>query len=150
MAEKLKRIERAVLNISIAFLISKRGTCERAQVGAVITDNHRIVATGYNGSLSQNLCESVCDISVSCKDAIHAEANAIAFAARRGVLLQDTQLYCTHQPCYECAKLIIQSGITTVYYCLDYRLNDGILLLINNGVELHNITYESVKNHIKI
>jgi len=143
------RIERAILNMSIAFLVSKRGTCQRAKVGCVITQDKRIVATGYNGQiLNAGECRDICDITIGCKHAVHAEANAIAFSARLGISLLGSTLYCTHQPCYECAKIIIQAGINKVYYCLPYRITDGIHLLSEAGIELNSINYESIKNHI--
>lgn len=143
-----QRIPRAILNMSIAFLVSKRATCERASVGCVIIKDKRIVATGYNGALIDGECLQVCNITEGCKHAVHAEANAIAFSAKLGISLLGSTLYCTHQPCYECAKLIIQSGIVEVYYCLPYRLTEGITLLAEAGVKLNPIDYELIKNHI--
>lgn len=144
------RISRAILNMSIAFLVSKRSTCQRAGVGCVITDDHRIIATGYNGALIDESCGDACDITVGCKHAVHAEANAISFSAKRGVILEGATLYCTHQPCYECAKLIIQSGIVQVLYCLPYRLIEGIELLNQHSILVTQVDYESVKNYIKV
>jgi dCMP deaminase len=156
--EKVKRIERAVLNMSIAFLISKRGTCHRAQVGAVITKDHRIISTGYNGSLPvaqglnmpEDYCITNCDIQNACKHAMHAEANAISFAAKQGISLNDATLYCTHQPCYECAKLIIQAGIARVYYCLPYRILDGLDLLNEHDISAVEIPYVQITNNIHL
>jgi len=151
MVEIKSRIERAVLNMSIAFLISKRGTCARAQVGAVITRNNRIISTGYNGALHKNedyKCGIDCDPSQRCTNSVHAELNAIAAAAKEGISLDGAILYCTHQPCLDCAKAIIQSGITKVVYCHPYW-NPGVQLLKDFNIQISQVDYESVKSYIK-
>lgn len=136
------RIERDNLHLEIAEFISKRSTCLRANVGAVITRNDRIISTGYNGSISagQN-CNSYCDTNIKCIDAVHAEANAISFAAKEGISLNGTTLFCTHSPCYECSKLIIQCGIIRVVYKNDYSTDNGLgkNLLNSKLVELVKI-----------
>ena len=144
------RISRAILNMSIAFLVSKRGTCLRAKVGCVITQDHRIIATGYNGGLIDEECKDTCDITVGCKHAVHAEANAISFSAKLGIILEKATLYCTHQPCYECAKLIIQAGIKEVLYCLPYRLTEGIELLKDHHIKISQVDYVRIEDHIKV
>lgn len=128
----MERISREETYILISKTIAQRGTCQRAKVGCVITRENRIVSTGYNGSLNHH-CEE-CDITHKCKDAIHAEANAITFAAKEGISLKDSKLYCTHAPCYECAKLIIQAGITEVWFDDLYTDPSGLNLLKINGV----------------
>lgn len=135
------RIDRDNLNLDIARLIAKRGTCWRMQVGAVITRNGRIISSGYNGSLLEGDCSNIgCDLNSACLHAVHAEANAISFAANQGLALEGTTLYCTHQPCYDCAKLIIQSGIIKVIYSEPYRLNEGLQLLNSKDIEVIQIT----------
>lgn len=133
----LSRLSRIETYIAIAIVISMRGTCRRAQVGCVITLENRIISTGYNGSLSDTHCQE-CDITEKCKDSIHAEANAISFAASVGIALKGATLYCTHSPCYECAKLIKQSGIKDVYYQEKYTTDDGmgLLFLRENNVSV--------------
>jgi dCMP deaminase len=134
--EQNERPSRNDVNMAIAQIIASRSTCRRASVGAVIVHNKRIIATGYNGSLHPLRC-SHCDLHQGCTDAVHAEANAIAFAAREGIKLDGATLYCTHSPCLGCAKLIIQSGIKMVVYLEEYRIKDGIELLTQKGVSIY-------------
>lgn len=132
----LDRLSRTQTYIAIALVIAMRGTCQRAQVGCVITQDNRIVATGYNGSMGNKNCSLECDIDMKCKDAVHAEVNAIAFAAKHGIKLSESVLYCTHAPCYECAKLVIQTGIFKVVFNSIYETDNGmgIKILRNNGI----------------
>lgn len=75
--------------------------------------------------------------NAACTTAVHAEANAIVWAARNGVATGGTALFTTHQPCIDCAKLIINAGIMQVWYKNPYRLREGLELLINsNWVEV--------------
>lgn len=135
----MERISRATLALGIADLISKRGTCRRARVGCVITtSDHRIISSGYNGPLKEEDCIA-CDIEKGCKLAIHAEANAIAAAAKWGIRLNCTILYSTVAPCIKCAELIIQSGILIVNFSIPYRDEDGIKLLQDHGVEVYQL-----------
>jgi len=133
------RIERATLFIEIARLMSERSTCERGRVGCVITDDNRIVCSGYNGSPSgmAHCIDVGCEVNdIGCDRTLHAEAAAITFAARKGIALEDTVLYTTSAPCRNCAKLIINAGITTVYFKDLYRDNAGLMLLSQAGIPL--------------
>lgn len=130
-----ERISRDTLYIATASLMSLRGTCKRMKVGCVITSkDNRIIATGYNGSLDKHC--TLCDLSKPCTEAIHAEANAIAYAAKKGIPLDGSIIYCTHSPCLKCAELIIQSGIKKVVYSKPYRDQTPKILLESNMVEL--------------
>lgn len=118
--------------LATARVMAGRGTCSRLQVGAVVARDSRVVSSGWNGSPSgmahcTHLDDNPCVISV------HAEANAIAFAARAGVSTAGTTLYCTHAPCYDCAKLILNAGITRVVYAEKYRSEEGLTLLKAGG-----------------
>lgn len=123
----------------IAHIISKRGTCNKLRVGCVITQNGRIVATGYNGGLKG---EKECDwgvkdfhcIEASCIHAVHAEANAIYFAAKQGISLKGATMYCTHSPCTDCAEAIVQAGIIKVCYSELFRDPKPLERLNLNGV----------------
>jgi dCMP deaminase len=128
---KMSRLGRNETNLLVATVIALRADCERAKVGCVITNNHRIVSSGYNGPLFGTDCSQAnCHLTEKCKHAVHAEANAIAAASRQGISLLGGTLYCTHCPCYDCAKLIVQSGITQVVYLIDYKTStDGYNLL---------------------
>lgn len=117
--------------MGVAWLLSKRSTCERGQVGAVIVKDDRIISTGYNGAPpGMPHCIDVgCDMEDGCQRAIHAEANAIAFAARNGVSVHEASVYCTHSPCIACAQLMLSAGIVAYYYVREYRLRTGLELL---------------------
>lgn len=135
-----ERPSREEVYLAVAEVISLRGTCNRGQVGAVITQNNRIVSTGYNGPVGQAHCEGIgCDIEKKCEHSIHAEANAIAHAARYGISLEDATIYCTTQPCLKCSELIVQSGIRVVYYSKMYTDDLGSNLLIKNGVKVEKV-----------
>lgn len=117
--------------IRIAQIVAERATCDRKSVGAVIAREGRILSTGYNGpSAGMPHCSSTsCDLSQSCVRSIHAEANAIAFAAKNGVSLEGSTLYLTLSPCVSCAQLIANSGIDRVVYLEKYRVPDGVIWL---------------------
>jgi len=134
------RISRDELLIRIADIVAGRGTCNRAAVGAVISMGGRIISTGYVGAPSGlPHCTSVgCDPSNStgCLRTVHAEANAIAFAARNGIATGDAELHCTHSPCNSCAKLIINSGIRRVVFDSEYRDREPLKLLEMAGIQV--------------
>jgi dCMP deaminase len=110
--------------MNIAREVATRSTCDRKHVGAVITRGKTILATGYNGSI-RGLAH--CDESghemenTHCVRTIHAEANAIVQSARHGVRLEDSEIYVTASPCYNCFKLIANSGINKIYFGEFYR-----------------------------
>jgi len=109
--------------IEIAEIVAKRATCPRANVGAVIVANNRILTTGYNGSLpGMEHCLDVGCLMVNnrCIKTVHAETNAILQGAKFGISLLNSTLYCTHYPCENCAKLIISAGIEKVFYKNEY------------------------------
>lgn len=123
----------------MAVVTSARGTCLRASVGAVISKDGRIISTGYVGS-PRGLahCTDVgCDTSTysGCLRTVHAEANAIAFAARHGIATEGAELHCTHSPCGNCAKLIINAGIVRVVFDTMYRDETPLQLLEDADVE---------------
>ena len=109
--------------MNIAHQVSTRSTCPRKRVGCVIVKNKIIIATGYNGSLPG---ESHCDThgcflqDDHCVRTIHAETNAINQAAKNGISLKDATIYCNVEPCWNCYKNIIVSGIISIYYAQAY------------------------------
>lgn len=126
------RITRNEMFMAMASTVSLRGTCERAKVGCVIVRDGRIVSMGYNGSPPGALhCQAVPELcrEDGCRNAIHAEANAVCWAARIGVSTEFASLYTTHAPCPACAQLVVAAGIAQVYYKHDYRLKGGLELL---------------------
>lgn len=135
----MSRITRNNLYIQIALLIAQRGTCKRMQVGAVLTLDHKIISTGYNGpDKEEEHCNSFqCDTTQACKRATHAEANAIKSAQSIILWPENTlRLYVTHQPCKRCAEKIIRAEIHEVYYLNEYREKAGIELLLNNNIKV--------------
>lgn len=124
--------------MEVAEIFAHRSTCSRAHVGAVIAKDGRILATGYNGApAGMPHCSHEGDRSdAGCKTAVHAEANAIAFAARHGVSLDGSELYTTLSPCLGCSQIIINSGIIRAYIKNEYRLKDGEILLKASGIDI--------------
>ncbi|SEA96070.1 dCMP deaminase [Thalassobacillus cyri] len=105
-------------------LLKMRSTCERLAVGATIIRDKRMIAGGYNGSVSGGVhCidEGCYVIDGHCVRTIHAEMNALLQCAKFGVATEGAEIYVTHFPCLHCCKAIIQAGITAVYYHADYR-----------------------------
>jgi dCMP deaminase len=105
-------------------LLALRSTCERLMVGATIVRDKRIIAGGYNGSVSGSVhCidDGCYVIDGHCVRTVHAEMNAILQCAKFGASTEGAEIYVTHFPCLNCCKAIIQSGIKTVYYAADYK-----------------------------
>lgn len=118
-----------------ALTTAKRSTCNRLNVGAVIAQDGRPLAAGYNGPpKGRPHCKHKPTNSDPCIYAIHAERNAIIWAARKGVAIEGASLYVTHMPCLTCASDIIQAGISSVWYASPYRDRSGVDLLIDAGV----------------
>ena len=110
--------------MDIAKLVATRSTCERKHVGSVIVHDRRILSTGYNGSISgQPHCDDVGHMMENnhCVRTIHAEMNAIAQAARNGVSIDSSDMYVTALPCWQCFKVIANTGIINVYYSEEYK-----------------------------
>jgi len=128
--------------IKIADEIGSNSYAKRAKVGAIIVKDGNIVSIGYNGTVSgaDNSCE-VWDSNkfVTKKDVLHAESNAISKCARSVHSSDGAHLYVSLSPCFNCSKLIIQSGITKVYYKDEYRDSSGIDFLKENGVYVEQI-----------
>lgn len=122
--------------LKMAEVVSERSTCNRLHVGAVLARSHRVLSTGYNGNVSGIAhCEHTVD-SEPCETAVHAEANALIFAARMGVATEGALLVSTHEPCLQCAKLIVNAGVSEVWFKMSYRVHDGIDLLRTTGIEV--------------
>jgi dCMP deaminase len=135
----------------IARTVATRATCDRKHVGAVIVRNKTILSTGYNGA-PRGLpeCDGVGhDMKEmggrqSCVRTVHAEANAIAQAARSGVAIEDAELFSTASLCLDCAKLAINAGIRRVCYAEEYSSRYGASntvpdLLKAAGIELVHV-----------
>lgn len=115
--------------LKIAEIIGSRSTCDRAHVGAVITKSKVILSTGYNGA-PRGLphCDDIGHEIVDghCIRTVHAEANAIAQAARNGAAIEGATIYLTISPCYDCFKMMVNAGIQGVVYKQFYSSRYGL------------------------
>lgn len=110
--------------MDIATAVATRATCDRLHVGAVIVKGRAILSTGYNGSIrGLGHCDDLGHLMEDnhCVRTVHAEANAIAHAARNGTSVLGATLYVTAKPCFSCFKLIVNAGIVEVVYGSAYR-----------------------------
>lgn len=131
-----------------ALLISNRATCKRAKVGAVLVKDHKVVATGYNGSVSgtEHCLDHDClMVEGHCVRTLHAEVNAILQGAERGIPKGFTA-YVTHFPCLNCTKQLLQVGCKRVVYIHQYRIDDYAQYLYREKeVELVHLPLAVVK-----
>jgi len=136
-----KRKSRDEMFLDIARIVAERSTCSRAKVGAVAVRDKRVVSMGYAGNPSglSHCIDKGCDTDEQggCISTVHAEANVIAFAAKAGISLRGATMYSTHSPCYNCAKLIINSGIIIVKFITEYRSIEGLALLEKVNIKVH-------------
>ena len=144
--------------MEMAHVLRNLGTCDRKQVGALIVRDGRCISWGYNGAPpGMPHCDdnghgwggAMVDKALvnesplllgalethGCRNATHAEANALAFAARQGISTDESDLFVTVSPCETCARLIIAAGIIRVYYSEEYRKDDGVRLLQQASIE---------------
>jgi dCMP deaminase len=143
MKEKFKR---AYMKTAETF--AELSHARRLHVGAIVVKDDRIISIGYNGMPAgwDNNCEDVVqhsDDTTSLKtkpEVLHAETNAIAKLARSNESGLGADIFITHAPCLDCAKLIYQSGIHSVYYKKDYRDGAGINFLLKSGVNVEQLT----------
>ncbi len=129
----------------LAISVASRGSCDRAYVGCVLVNSdNRIVSTGYNGSVSGNPQCDECGHTMRdghCIATIHAEMNALLYCAKEGITVRGSKCYVTHYPCLNCAKSLIQAGISKVFYENAYRVDDYAKELFkNNNVETVQFT----------
>ena len=131
--------------MDVAERFAQLSSATRLQVGAIVVKDDRIISIGYNGMPSgwDNVCEhevySDYDDEYHLKtkpEVLHAESNAIAKLARSPESGEGASIFITHSPCIDCAKLIYQSGIATVYYKNDYRSTQGIEFLNRSDIEV--------------
>jgi dCMP deaminase len=137
--------------MDIAQLVSTRATCIRRRVGAVLVKDRRILCSGYNGAPTGiSHCDQTGCLRATlnvpsgekhelCRG-VHAEQNAIIQAACHGISVKGATLYCTHQPCSICEKMIINAGIVMVYYCHGYNDTMSLEMFSQAGVELVQLT----------
>ncbi|MBR2864662.1 MAG: hypothetical protein IKC13_00060 [Elusimicrobiaceae bacterium] len=153
----------------MAELVAGQSTCCRMQVGAVLVKDNRVISIGFNGTpTGQEHCEDHFEALYqtafvqeypsfeeyrqsrtfydahgkwSIENELHAEQNAILFAAKNGIATAGSTLYVTYSPCVHCAKVIVTAGISRVFYKNLYdRSQDGIVFLDKNGIECRQLT----------
>ena len=137
--------------MDVAERFAQLSSATRLQVGAIVVKDDRIISIGYNGMPSgwDNVCEECCDgggtVGAGCyhdhcngpktkPEVLHAESNAIAKLARSSESGDGATIFITHSPCIDCAKLIYQSGIATVYYKNEYRSTQGVEFLKKSNI----------------
>ena len=137
--------------INIAFELAQASKCVSKQVGAVIVKNGRILSTGYNGTPAgfTNCCDhwdgkyTKEHHEWSRTYEIHAEMNAIIWAAREGISIEGATIYVTLEPCSECSKNVIASGITRIVYANPYEHTHSEVIskfIKDNGVIIEKLT----------
>jgi dCMP deaminase len=124
-----KRISWHTYFSELAQLIAKRSPCDRLHVGCVLVKDNRVIATGYNGFLPGSSHVSIVYDNHE-QATVHAEQNAIADCAKRGVATEGAIAYVTHCPCINCYKVLVASGIRHIYYLYDYKNDITIWKLI--------------------
>ena len=134
-----ERVSWGTYFMNIAKEVATRSTCDRKYVGAVIVREKTILSTGYNGSIKGlPHCDEAGHEMVNdhCIRTTHAEANAIVQAAKNGVQINQSEIYVTASPCYNCFKLIANAGIKTIYYGEFYREDRILEHAKEAGIEL--------------
>tara|TARA_Y100001970_G_C14195439_1_gene837815 strand:- start:120 stop:527 length:408 start_codon:yes stop_codon:yes gene_type:complete len=111
-----------------------RSPCERLQVGCLLVKDNRIISQGYNGFLPGCPHESIIRDNHEMAT-VHAEQNAIADCAKRGVSCNESIAYITHYPCIHCCRLLLASGIKEIKYINDYK-NDELVEKFTNQLQI--------------
>lgn len=161
------------LFIKMAELVAEQSTCIRLHVGAVLVKDNRVISIGFNGTpTGQKHCEENFSVIYeqeykdkfatyedfvaskafydlhgkwSIENELHAEQNAISFAAKNGIATQGASVYVTWSPCVHCAKVIVSAGIKEVFYKNMYdRSQEGIAFLKRNGIECRQLTDDEI------
>jgi dCMP deaminase len=137
----------------IAYLVSERSTCLRRKVGAVAVKDKRILATGYNGApadlphclelgcMRQQLGVPSGERHELCR-ALHAEQNVIIQAALHGISIAGSEIYCTTQPCFICAKMLVNCRVEAIYFAEGYPDELAQQMLSDAGVKFMRLNYE--------
>ena len=136
--------------MDIANVVSSRSTCLRLAVGAIIVKDKQIIATGYNGAPKglphcldigciRNNKKILSGTMIEYCRAVHAEQNAIIQAGIHGVSIKDSTIYCTHQPCVLCAKMIINARIKKVVYQNSYSDKRALKFMKEAKVDVKQI-----------
>ena len=134
-----KTIKTDLVYLKMAEIWGTNSHCKRMQVGCLMVKNKSIISDGYNGSPSgfPNLCED--ESNTTLPYVLHAEANAITKLAKSTNSSDGSTVYITASPCFECSKLIIQSGIKRVVFKEIYRKTESLQFLYEAGIEVVRI-----------
>lgn len=139
--------------MDITRLVAERATCLRRKVGAIAVKDKRILATGYNGAPSgvPHCLETGClreQLGIPsgqrheiCRG-LHAEQNVIIQAAVHGISLKGAEIYCTHQPCLICTKMLINCGISQVYYLEPYPDELAQAMILEAGIPFEHLRFK--------
>lgn len=125
------------LYIDMAKTVAKKSKAKRKKVGAVLVKDNNVISFGWNGTPSgfDNTCEIETQEGLVTKpEVVHGEANCISKAAKSTISTEGSTMFVTMSPCYECSKLLIQSGIKRVVYIEEYRDTSAIEFLEKAGV----------------
>jgi dCMP deaminase len=138
-------------HLDVAARYSQLSQARRLKVGAVVVKDDRIISIGYNGTPPgwDNNCEDYHGLDlkgnptlVTKPQVLHAEENAIGKLARSHESGDGAAMFLTHAPCAQCAKLILVSGIRSVFYRDTYRDDSGVQFLIKGGIEVQQLKEE--------
>ena len=142
--------------MEICRVVGNRATCDRGKSGAIIVKDKRVMTTGYVGSPAglphcdeighefKDTIHADGTITKHCLRTVHAEQNAICQAAKFGIAIDGSTLYCKMTPCYVCAKMIINSGIKRVVAENDYHAGEDTKRVFKEA----GITFEIVDNKV--
>ncbi len=147
---KRKRADWDEYFMNIAKVIASRSTCDRKFVGSVIVQDKTILSTGYNGSIRKlEHCDDRGHMMENdhCVATIHAEANAIIQAAKNGVRIDGGTVYTTASPCWQCFKLIANSGIRRICYGEFYRDKRIFDIAKKLKIQLVKLDVEEARRH---
>ena len=141
----MPRIPVDLIYMQMAYQIAKLSYAKRRRVGCIIVKDTQVISTGYNGTpqiLEEKgyACDDTCcSKEVTKREVLHAESNALAKVSKSTLSAEGADMYITTCPCFDCAKLIIQSGIKRVFFSEDYRDMSGIGLLERAGIEVKEV-----------
>jgi dCMP deaminase len=141
--------------MEMAHVVSKRSTCKRRSVGAILVKDKHILSTGYNGApkgikhcseegcLREKLNVPSGERHEICRG-LHAEQNAIIQASVFGISIKDSVLYCTNTPCVVCAKMLINAGVKEIVYSGDYPDELAKKMLTDSMIKIRNFNNKKI------
>jgi dCMP deaminase len=140
---RIIRISRPVMFMEMALTASKRSTCMRRAVGAIVVVDNRVVSIGWNGApAGQPHCDGLTCVpqgQTGCTRVIHAEVNAVAYVPAQFNHVSKT-MYTTESPCLTCATILQNNNFSSIYYLNEYRLDHGIKYLLKEGTQVFRMT----------